>query len=95
VTRPRPGTFEPDNNRKNNIMTEQPDRLSRLLRLWGRVGFFFFLAVAAILAVIAVVEGQFTGRALLVICTLALLGLVSLGLARLYERIAKKLLPKE
>ena len=75
-------------------MTEQPDRLSRLLRLWGRVGFFFFLAWALILAGIAVVEGNLTGRALLVVCTLALLGLVSLGLARLYERIAHKLFPK-
>lgn len=75
-------------------MTEQPDRLSRLLRLWGRVGFFFFAAWALILAGIAVIEGNFTGRAFLVIGTLALLGLVSLGLARLYERIAHKLFPK-
>ena len=75
-------------------MAEQPDRLSRLLRLWGKVGFFFFLATALGLAGIAVVEGQFTGRALLVIGTLALLGLVSLGLARLYERIAQKLFSK-
>jgi hypothetical protein len=75
-------------------MTEHPDRLSRLLRLWGKVGFFFFLASSLVLAGIAVVEGQLTGRALLVICALALLGLVSLGLARLYERIAHKLFPK-
>ena len=75
-------------------MTEQPDRLSRLLRLWGRVGFFFFVTWALILAVISVIEGNFTGRALLVIGTLALLGLVSLGLARLYERTAHKLFPK-
>ena len=75
-------------------MTEQPDRLPRLLRLWGRVGFVFFLAWAVILAGIAVIEANFTGWALLVIGTLALLGLVSLGLARLYERIAHKLFPK-
>ena len=37
----------------------------------------------------------FTGRAVLVICALALLGFVSLGLARLYALIAKKLLPKD
>ena len=75
-------------------MREKPDRLSRMLRLWGRVGFFSFLAWASVLAGIAVVEGQFTLRALLVICALALLGLVSFGLARLYERIAHKLSPK-
>ena len=75
-------------------MTAQPDRVSRLLRLWGRVGFFFFLVWAVILAGIAVVEENFNGRALLVICTLALLGLVSLGLARLYQRIADKLFAK-
>lgn len=75
-------------------MTQQPDCLSRMLRLWGKVGFFFFLAWAVVLAGIAVVEGQFTLRALLVICALASLGLVSLGLARLYEWIAHKLFPK-
>jgi hypothetical protein len=85
---------EPDKFPGDNTMTAQPDHVSRLLRLWGRVGFFFFLAWAIILAGIAVVEGNFTGRALLVICTLALLGLVSLGLARLYQRIADKLFAK-
>jgi hypothetical protein len=85
---------EPDNFPRDNTMTEQPDRLSRLLRLWGRVGLFFFLAWALILAGIAVVEENFNGRALLVICTLALLGRVSLGLARLYQRIADKLFAK-
>ena len=86
--------LEPDNFPGDNAMTEQPDRLSRLLRLWGRVGFFFFLAWALILAGIAVVEENFTGRAFLVICALALLGLVSLGLARLYQRIADKIFAK-
>ena len=75
-------------------MTAQPDRVSRLLRLWGRVGFFFFLVWAVVLAGIAVGEEYFTGRGLLGICTIALLGLVSLGLARLYQRIADKLFAK-
>lgn len=75
-------------------MRDEPNRLSRMLHLWPKVGFFFFLAWALVLAGIAVVEGQFPLRALLVLCLLALLGLISLGLARLYERIAHMLSPK-
>ena len=75
-------------------MTEEPDRLSRMIRLWGKIGFFFFLACAVGLAGIALVEKQFTLRAFLVTCAIASLGLISLGLARLYERIAHKVFPK-
>jgi hypothetical protein len=75
-------------------MTEEPDRLSRIIRLWGKIGFFFFLACALVLAGIALVEKQFTLRALLVTCAIASLGLISLGLARLYERIAHKVVRK-
>jgi hypothetical protein len=78
----------------DNAMTEHSDRLARLLRLWGRVGFVFFLGIALVLTGIAVIEEQLTARALLVICSLGVLGLVSLGLARIYELIARRLFPK-
>ena len=73
----------------------QPDRLSRILRLWGKSGFYLFVGGALVLAGITLVEGQFTLRALLVICAAASLGLVSLGLTRVYEWIADKLFSKD
>ncbi len=75
-------------------MTEKPDRLSRMLRLWGKIGFFFFLAWALILAAIMLIEGQFTLRALLVIGAVAALGLIALKVAQIYEWIAHKLFPE-
>ena len=73
----------------------QPDRLSRLLRLWGWSGFYLFIGVALVLVGMTLVEGQFTLRAVLVICAAVALGLVSLGLTCVYEWIADKLFSKD
>ena len=72
-------------------MAKDMDRLSRMLRFWGRVGFFFFLACALVLFGILLVEGIFTLRALIVVCAIAALGLLSLGLARFYGWMADRL----
>ena len=76
-------------------MTGKPDRLSRTVRFWGKVGMVFFFACALVLAGITLVEGQFTPRAVLVICALASLGLIALALARLYEWILRKLASRD
>ena len=72
-------------------MVQDKDRLSRMLRFWGKVGFFFFLSCALVLTGILVVEGVFTLRALLVVCAFTALGLLSLGLAQFYGWMADRL----
>jgi hypothetical protein len=62
----------------------------RALRLWGRVGFLFFLSFALILAAMLIVEGRFSLPGALGVGAFVALGLAAPGLARLYEWIAGK-----
>ncbi len=72
-------------------MERDPDLLINALRFWGRIGFFFFAAIAMIITGVVVGGGKFSFRAVLVICAILGLGFIALGLAAFYEWIAGKL----
>ena len=73
-------------------MEHDTGSLINALRLWGRIGFFFFCAVALIIGVISVVEGNVSLRSVLVFIGILALAFIALGFARLYEWLAEKLL---
>ncbi|MBF9058432.1 hypothetical protein HKCCSP123_04480 [Rhodobacterales bacterium HKCCSP123] len=68
------------------------DSLINALRLWGRIGFFFFCAVALIIGGISVFEGNISLRSFLVVLGTLALAFIALGLAGLYEWLAEKLI---
>ncbi len=73
-------------------MEQDADTLINALRLWGRIGFYFFCAVALIIGAISVVEGNFSLRSIIVVFGILGLAFIALGFARLYEWLAEKLL---
>ena len=72
-------------------MEHDSDSLINALRLWGRIGFFFFCAVALIIGAISVVEGNVSRRSVLVLCGILAVAFIALGFARFYEWLAEKL----
>ncbi len=72
-------------------MEQDADSLINALRLWGRIGFFFFCAVAVVIGGISVVEGNFSLRSIIVVFGILGLAFIALGFARLYECLAEKL----
>ncbi len=73
-------------------MEQDADSLINALRLWGRIGFFFFCAVAVVIGGISVVEGNTSIRSVLVVFGILGLAFIALGFARFYEWLAEKLL---
>ncbi len=73
-------------------MEQDADSLINALRLWGRIGFFFFCAVALIIGAISVVEGNVSMRSVLVVFGILAFAFIALWFARLYEWLAEKLL---
>ncbi len=67
---------------------QDPETLIKLLRVWGRVGFFFFVAVGIIVGAVVVVGGNLSLRSAVVVCSIFALGVLALALARLYEGLA-------
>ncbi len=74
------------------MMEQDADTLINALRLWGRIGFFFFCAVALIIGGISVVEGNISLRSVLVVLGILALAFIALVIASLYEWLAEKLL---
>ncbi len=72
-------------------MEHDTNSLINALRLWGRIGFFFFGAVGLIIGAILVFEGNFSLRSVMVVCGILALGFIALGLARIYEWLAQKM----
>jgi len=72
-------------------MEHDPDLLINALRSWGRIGFWFFIAVGVIISAVLVLGGNLSLRGVLVICAIFALGFVALGLADFYGWIARRL----
>lgn len=70
------------------MMAQDTEILINALRIWGRVGFWFFAAMGVIVGIVIGAGGNLSFRAVLIVSAFFALGFVALSLAGIYEWIA-------